>query len=70
MGGGELADQLLASRPDLKVLYLSGYTNDEIVRRGVKQNEASFIQKPFSAEELMRKVREILDLPHPSLQAP
>ena len=70
MGAGELAEQLLAARPDLKVLYVSGYTNDEIVRRGVKQNEAFFIQKPFSAEELMGKVREVLDLPHPSLQTP
>lgn len=70
MGAGELAEQLLAARPDLKVLYVSGYTNDEIVRRGVKQNEASFIQKPFSAEGLMGKVREVLDLPHPSLQTP
>jgi two-component system, cell cycle sensor histidine kinase and response regulator CckA len=70
MGAGELTEQLLATRPDLKVLYVSGYTNDEIVRRGVKQNEAFFIQKPFSADELMRKVREALDLPHPSLKRP
>jgi DNA-binding NtrC family response regulator len=70
MGAGELAEQLLATRPDLRVLYISGYTNDEIVRRGVKQSDASFIQKPFSAEELMRKVREVLDLPYPRLQAP
>jgi PAS domain S-box-containing protein len=61
MGAGELTEQLLVERPDLKMLYVSGYTNDEVVRRGVKQNDASFIQKPFSAEELMRKVREVLD---------
>jgi DNA-binding NtrC family response regulator len=70
MGAGELTEQLLAARPDLKVLYISGYTNDEIVRRGVKQSEAFFIQKPFSTEDLMRKVREVLDLPHPRLQTP
>jgi two-component system cell cycle sensor histidine kinase/response regulator CckA len=67
MGAGELADQLLAQRPDMKVLFISGYTNDEVVRRGVKQGEAAFIQKPFTAEELMRKVREGLDLPHSRL---
>jgi DNA-binding NtrC family response regulator len=62
MGAGELADQLLAQRPEMKVLFISGYTNDEVVRRGVKQKEAAFIQKPFAAEDLMRKVREVLDL--------
>jgi two-component system cell cycle sensor histidine kinase/response regulator CckA len=61
MGAGELADQLLAQRPDMKILFISGYTNDEVVRRGAKQKEAAFIQKPFTAEELMRKVREVLD---------
>ena len=70
MGAGELAGELLAQRPDLKILYVSGYTNDEIVRRGVKQKDASFIQKPFAAEELMRKVRDVLDLPDPGLQTP
>jgi CheY-like chemotaxis protein len=61
MGAGELAEQLLAQRPDLKVLFISGYTNDEVVRRGVSGHEAAFIQKPFQPEELMRKVREVLD---------
>jgi two-component system, cell cycle sensor histidine kinase and response regulator CckA len=61
MGAGELADQLLAHRPDMKVLFISGYTNDEVVRRGVKQKEAAFIQKPFTPEDLMRKVRDMLD---------
>jgi CheY-like chemotaxis protein len=73
MGAGELATQLSGQRPDLRVLYVSGYTNDEVVRRGVTQKEASFIQKPFSAEELMRKVREVLDrgvLANPGLETP
>jgi PAS domain S-box-containing protein len=61
MGAGELADQLLAQRPDMKVLFISGYTNDEILRRGISRQEAAFIQKPFTAEDLMRKVREVLD---------
>jgi two-component system cell cycle sensor histidine kinase/response regulator CckA len=61
MGAGELADQLLTQRPDMRVLFISGYTNDELIRRGVTQSEAAFIQKPFTAEGLMRKVREVLD---------
>ena len=61
MGGGELVDQLRSSRPQLRVLYISGYTNDEVMRRGISQKEAAFIQKPFTPEELMAKVREVLD---------
>ena len=61
MGGGELVEQLLSSRPELKVLYISGYTNDEVTRRGVSRSDAAFIQKPFTSEELMRKVRDVLD---------
>jgi response regulator RpfG family c-di-GMP phosphodiesterase len=61
MGAGELAQQLLVERPELKVLFISGYTNDEVVRRGVNGKDAAFIQKPFQPEELMRKVREVLD---------
>jgi two-component system cell cycle sensor histidine kinase/response regulator CckA len=61
MAAGELADQLLTQRPDLKVLFISGYTNDEVVRRGVSHKDMPFIQKPFTAEDLMRKVREVLD---------
>jgi len=61
MGAGVLVDQLLSTRPELKVLYISGYTNDEIVRRGVTGANVVFVQKPFTSEELMRKVREVLD---------
>jgi len=61
LGGGELVQQLTARRPDVKVLYISGYTNDEVVRRGVRRTEAHFLQKPFTAQELMRKVRKVLD---------
>jgi two-component system cell cycle sensor histidine kinase/response regulator CckA len=62
MGAGELVSQLSSGRPNLKVLYVSGYTNDEVTRRGVSQAAGSaFIQKPFTAEELMRKVRAVLD---------
>jgi two-component system, cell cycle sensor histidine kinase and response regulator CckA len=61
MGGNELVDMLQPSRPDLKVLYISGYTNDEIVRRGISNSGAAFLQKPFASDDLVRKVRELLD---------
>jgi DNA-binding NtrC family response regulator len=60
LGGRELAEALARKRPDLKVLYISGYTNAEVGRRGVLDTETAFIQKPFTAEQLMRKVRETL----------
>ena len=61
MGGGELVERLTALRPDLKVLYISGYTNEEVLRRGVPGMEASFLHKPFTSEGLMRRVREALE---------
>jgi YesN/AraC family two-component response regulator len=61
MGAGELVDRLLTKRPNLKVLFISGYTNDEVVRRGVTGPDSAFIQKPFTSEDLMKKVRELLD---------
>jgi two-component system, cell cycle sensor histidine kinase and response regulator CckA len=61
MGAGELVDRLLTKRPNLKVLFISGYTNDEVVRRGVTGRDSAFIQKPFTPQDLMKKVRELLD---------
>ncbi|MFL5402728.1 MAG: ATP-binding protein [Gemmatimonadales bacterium] len=61
MGAGELVDRLLTKRPDLKVLFISGYTNDEVLRRGVTRSDSAFVQKPFTADDLMMKVRELLD---------
>jgi two-component system, cell cycle sensor histidine kinase and response regulator CckA len=61
MAVSEMVDRLIADRPDLKVLYISGYTNDEIMRRGVGGRDAPLIQKPFASQDLMRKVREVLD---------
>jgi hypothetical protein len=61
MNGRELADQLLARNPDLKVLFTSGYPADLIVRDGIADESAAFIEKPFLPDQLVRKVRQILD---------
>jgi two-component system cell cycle sensor histidine kinase/response regulator CckA len=61
MGGGELAQRLGERRPGIGVLYVSGYTNDEVLRRGIPNAGAVFVQKPFTPAELMRRVREVLD---------
>jgi two-component system cell cycle sensor histidine kinase/response regulator CckA len=60
MGGRELVQQLLVSRPGIKVLYLSGYTEDAIVNDGTTESGKTFLQKPFTLQNLSRKVREIL----------
>jgi PAS domain S-box-containing protein len=60
MGGGELVRRMAEIRPETKVLYVSGYTDDVLVRRGVIESGVSFLQKPFMPDELSRVVREIL----------
>jgi two-component system, cell cycle sensor histidine kinase and response regulator CckA len=60
MGGGELVRRMAEVRPETKVLYVSGYTDDVLVRRGVIESGVSFLQKPFMPDELSRVVREIL----------
>jgi CheY-like chemotaxis protein len=61
MGGRQLAEELTNIRPHLKVLYMSGYTDDAIVRHGLLDASLNFIQKPFDAATVARKVREVLD---------
>ena len=61
MNGPELAAQLKEARPGLKVMYMSGYTDDAVVRLGVLERQVVYLQKPFTAEGLARKVREALD---------
>src|SRR5207247_2600359 len=63
LSGRQLADQLARLRPDAKVLYASGYTDDAVVRHGVLESGISYLQKPFTADSLARKVREVLDRP-------
>ena len=59
--GREVARRLTAIRADLRVLYLSGYTNDAVLRHGVLEAGVAFLQKPFTPGVLGRKVREVLD---------
>ena len=61
MGGRELAEWMAERHPSAKVLYVSGYTDDAVLRRGVVQEEAAFLQKPFTVADLADKVREVLD---------
>jgi two-component system, cell cycle sensor histidine kinase and response regulator CckA len=67
MGGLELAAQLRTSRPQLKLIYMSGYAEGDKLDPQFRPFDASFLQKPFSAIDLLVKVREVLDLrPKPS----
>jgi CheY-like chemotaxis protein len=61
MSGRDLAEQITPLRPDMKVLYMSGYTDDAIVHHGVLEEGTAFIAKPFSIDGLARKLREVLD---------
>jgi two-component system, cell cycle sensor histidine kinase and response regulator CckA len=60
MGGRELVKQLAILRPETRVLYLSGYTEDSILSEGTIERGAAFLQKPFTLQNLSRKVREVL----------
>lgn len=60
MNGRELAEQLAESRPEMKHLFISGYTANIIANQGVLKEGVSFIQKPFSVNELADKVRAAL----------
>jgi PAS domain S-box-containing protein len=61
LGGREVAERLVVAHPGLKVLFLSGYTDDAVVRHGILEAEVPFIQKPYSPAVLAQKVREVLD---------
>jgi two-component system, cell cycle sensor histidine kinase and response regulator CckA len=61
MSGPELAQRLVLTRPKMKILYMSGYTDDSTVRHGVSNSDIAFLQKPFTPGSLAAKVRAVLD---------
>src|SRR5262249_26362594 len=61
VSGRDLASQITASRPNIKVLYMSGYTDNAVLNSGILQKEVAFLQKPFTPVALTEKVREVLE---------
>jgi two-component system, cell cycle sensor histidine kinase and response regulator CckA len=60
MNGRELASRVSEARPGIKVIYMSGYTEDTLIQHGVRTNEIAFVRKPFSILALEAKLREVL----------
>jgi CheY-like chemotaxis protein len=63
MSGRELADRLVGPLSTTRVLYMSGYTNDAVTDHGVLDSAVALLEKPFTPDDLVRKVREVLDAP-------
>ena len=61
MSGRELADEMSKIQPGVKILFTSGYTDDQVFREGIRRIDTNFIQKPFDADELLSKIREIIE---------
>jgi len=66
IGGPELGARLSLRHRGLRVLHISGYTDDAVLRLGVSEGVAAFLQKPFTIEALLVKVREVLDTKQPA----
>lgn len=65
--GREIAKQVVASHPSVRVLYMSGYSDDVIGRHGVLEPGLAFVQKPFTGDALARRIREVLAADSPPL---
>jgi two-component system, cell cycle sensor histidine kinase and response regulator CckA len=63
VNGRDLATQFQKLRPRMKVLFMSGYTDDAVVRHGILEEGIAYLQKPFTPTSLVRRVREVLDAP-------
>jgi two-component system cell cycle sensor histidine kinase/response regulator CckA len=68
MSGKELADRMSVHHPEARVLFMSGYTDDAVVRHGILEANTFFLQKPFTLNALVQKVREVLDADRPTAQ--
>ena len=67
MGGRELAQHLITIKPDLRILFMSGFTDDIGILTGHERGASGFLQKPFTPELLARTVRKLLDISTPSI---
>jgi two-component system cell cycle sensor histidine kinase/response regulator CckA len=65
MSGRQVADALRSSRPETRVLFMSGYTDDAIGHHGILEPGTHFLQKPFTSDSLLHKIRDILDAARP-----
>ena len=61
MGGGELAEKVLGVRPDVRVLFMSGYAPDPTIRGTAIESSGALLVKPFLPDDLARRVRDVLD---------
>jgi hypothetical protein len=67
MGGRELVDRLRAVKPNIKILFMSGYVDDPVILKAVQDAAVPFLEKPFTRDSLAKKVRDTLDAPPPKL---
>ena len=61
VGGGEVAREIVKAQPRIRVLYLSGFSNDTLIDQGIAPDPGNFIQKPFSSEVLRERIRNLLN---------
>lgn len=67
LGGRGMVDELNELSPGMRVLFMSGYTDNEILRRGIRTSETEFLQKPFTADSLRAAVKAVLEKPSPKI---